>query len=942
MVGRDRELSTLLARARTAADGEVLLALVTGEAGIGKSRLVAELLGRVREEHPDALVLTGHGVDMSTGEIPYGVVADTLRDLRRQPGAPGLTEEEGAALAPLLPGRLGDVEASGPVLMGTSLGLLERLASDRLVCWVVEDLHWADAATRDLVNLLARTGHGSILVVASVRTDDPDADPARQAATTGYLTELGRLPATEVVGLDRLGVADVHRQLTGLLDDTLGTEVVQRIADLSDGLPFAVEELAAGHGRPELTSVAAVGTARIASLSAGARRVVEAVAIGDGHLRVRLLEDVLEQTADKVDTGIREAADAGILVDVAGDELGFRHALLRAAVDRTIPPGARRTWHRRWAEALEAHPDALPADPATLAVAHHWHHAGDPGRAIVAACAATAAARRTGAGGDEFALWRRILDLWDEAGADAEAVGVTKRKALVEAARLSSLIDDGFAFMDRQLQLVDDPSAAAAIDARRLAFSRAKGGLSAIDRSRDDLAELEAALRGGPHDELFADGLLGLASLLPFDDEHGDAVLEEARAAAVAEGWLRTELLTWTVGSWRAQIRGEVELGADQLTEVLGRPGLVVSFDAWGLEGNLMWCLICSGRHDEVEAVAQRAMRRVPDPRPIGAFWEHIVENVTFSWLQTGQWDRALDLIRTSRPFWGDSLKTADLRETSILQRRNGRSEAAAWRESLDHPDVPNGAHRLGRVEVVAHDLGTAGDLPAMRAVLAEAWDQPDLGMVTDVLWPMLRDAARFEADGTAGRAGRDDPAARDHVAVLEDVAAKVHRFGGLGDAWDAELQAQVARFRGEEWVPLMERAVLAWERIGHRYDAALCHVLLAEGLARSDRDAARAHLDTGLAVATDLGAGPLVARATRLRGRFGGGRTGATATTGLTAREDEVLRLLAEGRTNAQIATELFMSPKTASVHVSRIITKLGAANRTEAAAVARREGVI
>ena len=939
MVGRDAELAALLGMAESARAGEVTLALVTGEAGIGKSRLIAELTDRV----PDALVLTGHGVDMSTGEIPYGVLADTLRDLHRQPDAPELTEDERAALAPLLPGRSDEVAAGNRAgLMSAALGLLERLAADRLVCWVVEDLHWADAATRDLVNLVARTGHGRLLVVATVRTDDPETAPEQQARMTAYLAELSRLPGTETVALPRLGPTDVQRQLATLVDGSLPAGLAQQIADLSDGLPFAIEELAAGQGRPELTSVAAVAAARLASLSTSARLVVEAVAIGDGHLRFRLLEEVLALSPGDVDAGLREAADAGILADATEDDtLGFRHALLRAAVDRSIPPGARRTWHRRWAEALEAHAGSLPADPATLAIAHHWHHAGDAGRAIVAAAAATAAARRTGAAADEFILWRRILDLWDEAGPEVERIGISRRKALVDGARLSNAIDDGGAFMERQLALTEDRSAQAAMHMRRLAFLRAKGGLTPLDLPEGRLAQAEADMRSGPADELYADGLLGLGSLLPYTDEHGDRVIEESRELAEAEGWQRTELLAWGVASWRMQLRGEVDLAADQLSEVLDRTGTWTGFDAWTLDGNLMWTLVCAGRHRELEAVAQRAMRRVPDPRAIGAFWEHIVENVTFSWLQTGQWDRALDLIGTSRPFWGEGLKTADLREASILQRRQGRLEdAGIWHRSMEAPDLPGGAHRFGRLEIVAHDLGSTGDLPAMRAALAEAWAQGDLAMLTDVLWPLLRDAARFEADAAAaGGAGED---AAEHLAEVEGVAAKVHRFGALGEAWSAELEAQVARFRGEEWIPRMERALAAWERIGHRYDAALVHVVLAEGLARTDREAARDHLDAGLAIAADLEAQPLLDRGARLRERFGGGRTGASVATGLTAREIEVLRLLAEGRTNAQIATELFMSPKTASVHVSRIITKLGASNRTEAAAIARRDGVL
>ena len=153
LVGREAELDRIAGAVVSARGGTSRCLLVTGEAGIGKSRLVAEAVGSLG----DALVLTGHAADMSTGEIPFGVVADTLRDLARVAGVDVLLPAEREALAPLLPGAAPRLQVERVQLLSTFLDLLERLAREQLVVWVVEDLHWADSATRDLVGLAART-----------------------------------------------------------------------------------------------------------------------------------------------------------------------------------------------------------------------------------------------------------------------------------------------------------------------------------------------------------------------------------------------------------------------------------------------------------------------------------------------------------------------------------------------------------------------------------------------------------------------------------------------------------------------------------------------------------------------------------------------------------------------------------------------------------------
>ncbi len=431
LVGREAELDRIAGAVVSARGGTSRCLLVTGEAGIGKSRLVAEAVGSLG----DALVLTGHAADMTTGEIPFGVVADTLRDLVRVAGVDVLLPAERDALAPLLPGSAPRQQVERVQLLSTFLDLLERLARERLVVWVVEDLHWADSATRDLVGLAARTLPAGLLIVATVRTDDPERTPAAEAALTSYVAGLARTPGCEVLPLSRLGTDAVQRQLRDLLGSHPSAEVASRVERLSDGIPFVVEELVAAAGRPELTTAAAVAAGRLGSLTPETRRLVEAAAVGDGHLRISLLEQVLDVTPEELDTALVEALRAGILTtDHEHDAVGFRHALLREATNRETGPGALRSWHRRWAEVLEDNPGVLAGDPALLASPSTGTRRGTCARSLAATVAALPAAERICRSDEEVLLWIRVMRGFGDARRRDGCRGLTLRDAYARRA----------------------------------------------------------------------------------------------------------------------------------------------------------------------------------------------------------------------------------------------------------------------------------------------------------------------------------------------------------------------------------------------------------------------------------------------------------------------------------------------------------------------------
>lgn len=945
LIGRDTQLAALRDAFVSAAEGGTHCVLVTGEAGIGKTRLVSEALAGL----DGAVVVTGRAVDMSTGEIPFGVLADTLRDLTRASSSDVLTPAEREVLAPLLPGAAPSARVERVQLLSAFADLLERLAADRFLVWVVEDLHWADSATRDLVNLAARTIRGSFLLIATVRTDDPDRSPAADAALTSYVAGLARTPGCQVLPLGRLSDDEVRQQLVALLGSKPSLDLATRIQQLSDGLPFVVEELAAAAGRPELASASGVASARLTGLSPDTLRLVDAVAVGDGHLRISLVEEVLDVTADELDAALAEAVQAGILVsDAAADALSFRHALLRDAADRAMGPGARRSWHRRWAEVIENNPGVLAADPAALAVAEHWHQARDVRRSIAAAMAARPAAERIADTHQQALLWCRVLRAWPSLEDPEVVAGVSLRQAVAEALALTGpgALADIYAVFDAVPEHLLTESEQAAVSLARALQGEAKGDMDRRFRGMTlDLFDMFDWFTG-PRD-LFSALALSLGTRLPRDDPRAmpalDLASEIAAAIAEEEGSVRARVGAIETRSHSREFLNDPQAAGDYLErELADLPDQADNFVLL-LDGNLMWCRAACGEHRRAQEVGERALARLRHPQLAPGVWEHLVENHSFSLICTGEWACARQLLEESAPWWEDDLRSSNLRLDMLDLNQRGAVDVDRWRARIGE-EIPGGAPQAMVRHLVANASAAEGDLAGARVAFLTMWEDPELPRMDDYVWLVLLDAARVEADAAAADPTRADrPEAGAHLSAITEAAGRFHRYGALGDVWPLDLAAQLDRFHGRDARTPLRAALEGWERIGHVPDVAITHLSLAEQHAiHGDREAAREHLAAGREIAMSLEARPMLARADALADRYALTSRERQASDVLTGRETEVLGLLAEGRTNAEIATTLFMSPKTASVHVSRIIAKLGAGNRTEAAAIARRHGLV
>ena len=421
LIGREAELERLLRALAEASAGRPGVVLVKGEAGIGKSRLIIESLGQ--PARPEGLlVLTGRCVEVAGADLPYAPFAAAIRDLIRQVGIEavrGLSGPAMGALSMLIPalaeGDPPDGSASQVSILDAVTAVLTRLAGQRPVVLVVEDLHWSDASTRDLLGYLARTLTDERLLIVVTLRDEGAWDPA----LTRFVAELLRVPCVDQVTLSPLDPEQVSAQAADIAGRPLAADHVTRLVELSDGLPFLVEELLAAE--PEWTErvperARQIVLARLIGLSGQTRRLIEAASLADAELTDELLRTVMADTDISVDDVLHAAIDATVLVvDEVRDGYRFRHALLRAAVAQAMLPA-------NAAPGIAAGPRRLSRCPALSTLSKPPSRLRIIGRNPVTPTGrwsptlnAAEACRLRSAYTEQAALMQRALALWDRA-----------------------------------------------------------------------------------------------------------------------------------------------------------------------------------------------------------------------------------------------------------------------------------------------------------------------------------------------------------------------------------------------------------------------------------------------------------------------------------------------------------------------------------------------
>jgi predicted ATPase len=371
-VGRQAELALLSDVVAQLGSGTAAAVLIGGEAGIGKSRLVGETAALARAA--GARVLTGACVALGAESLPYAPFAQALGDVTAGLGRSGVEQLVGAParadLARLMPElRAPGDEARGAeatdraVLFHAVLRLLEGVADGAALVVVIEDLHWADASSRELLSFLIGRLRGPVLVVATYRSDELH----RRHPLRPLLAEATRDDRIVRLDLAPLTPSEVAEQLEQIAGRRPPPDVVAAVVSRAEGNPFFAEELLAADGGGELTpGLAEVLAARLAALPEAAYEVVRIAAVAGRRVGHDLLSVVCERPRVELDAGLREATSQNVLVSDAAGVYAFRHALLQEAAYAELLPGERVSLHGAYAAALAEHPEcaSMPAGAA--------------------------------------------------------------------------------------------------------------------------------------------------------------------------------------------------------------------------------------------------------------------------------------------------------------------------------------------------------------------------------------------------------------------------------------------------------------------------------------------------------------------------------------------------------------------------------------------------
>ena len=432
LVGRVEELAALDAAFERVRAGRPPV-LIGGEAGVGKSRLVSEFAGRARAASATR-VLCGYCLELGADGLPFAPFTGVLRELVHDLGAdgvaallPGQSARELGLLLPELgePAAHADPDEARARMFEQALALFERLAGSGPFVLVVEDTHWSDRSTRDLLAFLVGNQQvlADVLIVVTFRSDELD----RGHPLRPVLAELDRLAWVVRLEVPRLTRREGRELSAALLGREPDPELADRVFARSQGNPLFMEALLRsdallGPGLPE--SLRDLVLADVRRLPAAAQQVLEALSVAGQRSGHALLAAVAGLSDDSLLAALRPAVSANVLVPDA-DGYAFRHALIREAILGEVLPGARIRLHSRLAETLAADPSLAAPGRAVIEQAHHWYAAHDSARALESAWQAAAAAGRVLAYAERLAMLARILELWPALPDAAARIGAS-------------------------------------------------------------------------------------------------------------------------------------------------------------------------------------------------------------------------------------------------------------------------------------------------------------------------------------------------------------------------------------------------------------------------------------------------------------------------------------------------------------------------------------
>jgi DNA-binding NarL/FixJ family response regulator len=952
-VGRREELAQLAsAGAEVAGSGHGQMVVIAGDAGMGKSRLVQEFSDQANRD--GWTTATGGCVDVAAGALTYAALIEIFRYLDRHLGREVMAKLAGAGiddLAALLPGVPGAQPGAGGPLIERMLDFLVRLGEVAPAVVVVEDLHWADSSTRDLISFLARNIHAArVLLIVTYRADDLH----RRHPLKSLLAELERGDASRIrlAGLARREVAELVTTAAG----AVAIHDVPLLFGRTGGNPFFIEELLAA-------------SASVTSLPEGLRELLldRLHAVPDSALAVLRPASVLGQgfTEDllvaatglplpEIEDALRQAVDHNILRATAG-ELRFRHDLMREAIYDDLLPAQRHRLHLAAATAIEADETIIDPPGARWGVlALHWKSAGDRARALGASIHAARWATQVGAPAEAADHLETALTLWEQTPPESHPDGADRAALLGQAAEARSAA--GQALRARTLAVAAVTELAGSADVERVALAHLQVGVysrvageaaasaEAFERAVGLLADrpptpAKAAVTGRYAQFLMVGQRVrqGLPVV--------EAALDLARRtrsrsvqghAMCTKGVLLAESGRLQEGLRLLHDSGEIAREAGQADD------LARAFQ------NLTYVQLFAGLADEALAAAGAGLQVVRRQGRMLSSGIGITEHQAEAAVRVGRWDDALALL-DAFPYdalEGSTLVSFAAPRFDVFLRRGeldtaARTLAPAMERAAAMDDAQFGANTRIRAAQLALATGHLDDARAHVSAALAISDRCD-----DMIYAPKACSVGISTEAACPA---PDPGTVEALMTrLSGIEAMARSFGGqlLAEpaAFAAVARAEARELSGRPQPEAWQAAAVAWDHCGDQYWSALCRFRTADALlrARGDRSVAARIAAEALAAARSLGAAPLAADLELLnrRGRLAAGSIPGEPLRrlGLTDREAEVLDLLVEGRTNRQIGDVLFISEKTVSVHVTNLLRKLGVQSRTEAAQMSRR----
>jgi DNA-binding CsgD family transcriptional regulator len=983
MVGRDGELGRLLTLLDDAEAGRSVVALVSGDAGVGKSRLISEAVALAAGR--GFTVLSGHCAELGDS-VPYLPLADALRGAA---ASSGVRDALGSrpALSRLLPeggdGPRADEDRSGLArqqMLGGVLGLLAELAAAAPVVLVLEDLHWADASTRDLVTFLSRMLHRErVALIGSYRSDDLH----RRHPLRPVIAELQRLPSVISVDLAPLDPSALAEHLTATAPGRIDATVLNDIVARAEGNAYYAEELLAacfGGGPAERSALpaglAALLLSRVEQLSDAAQRVLRAAAVAGRRADDELVQAASGLEAGEYEDAVREAVTHQLLVPDGTEGYVFRHALLREAVYADLLPGERTRLHATMS-ALLADERRLEMPGTAAELAQHCLASHDIPGAFAASVRAGKEAERLGAPAEAHRHYDQALALWERVTEPEKTAGMARGKLGLSSA--VNAADSGD--YERAVHLLrrlrhalaaksdpgraEDVNLASRIGERLASYLLLMDDYKAVDEAIDVARATVDATPAEPPTWQYARAVSTYANtqLTENDFTMAREWAERGLAAARAAGalWVEADALV-TLG-FISNREGRNDEAIKLLTQAhrQAREAMVLGVElraAYHLaQAHLELGDLTIGAAVAHEGT-QRANQTGLNMAPYGLDVQHLHFQCHFA---DGKWNHAQE-IADGFPVRVTSAPEAFLSSMALfidVARGNPAvEERRAWIEPFW--SMHGFDEFIARGLLAEHALWQ-GDTEQALAEAQAAIDvsfEPPWGYYPSVIRPAAvalsahaDRAAQARAVGDDAAVGAELAAAAELLAAAREGAAFPKRpkfiLGPEGRGWLARAEAEYRRAGGDN-DPQAWQAVLDAFGPDYVYEIARTRWRLAEALAEAGRrDEAAEQWRQAAQTADRLGARPLrralddLARRARI-GTVPDEAADGAVLASLTSREREVLRLIAAGRSNREIAAVLYIAPKTASVHVSNILGKLGAASRTEAAAIAHREGLI